>query len=440
MAQQKLQRTLTLWDGMALAIGSIAGAGILYLPSLTYVLAGHDVLLVWFGGTLICLPMLFMFTDMVRLIDDGSGIEGFIARGLGSHVAATVPLLFLSIVILGIPAGVLVAGEYLRSAIGGGVFIQLVGALVILAVAITTNLLGATIGARFQRNVSWALLIVVIALCAFTYPQIHHGYSAVLPTLSAPGPILSGIVVAFWAYAGFENLTFIAGEFRNPRRDFPLAMIISFIVYGGLAVALTVAIAALIPQDRVSHFSGLFQLAERITPAWLTTGMIVVFALTIMQLNAASWLWGMSRLIYSSAQAGRLPAWFSRLDSRGIPMRAILLLSIVFVIITAINVIYPDLLVNALTVASSVFLFIYLLCLISYLRVTRNFGKRLIYSALSLFLLATLVSVGLKILYPIVVFLIALIASLIREQRRAVRMQADTLEEGETVHVGREDA
>ena len=52
MVDQKLQRTLTLWDCVALAVGSIAGSGILYLPSLTYVLAGHDVLLVWLAGGL----------------------------------------------------------------------------------------------------------------------------------------------------------------------------------------------------------------------------------------------------------------------------------------------------------------------------------------------------------------------------------------------------
>jgi len=91
MVDQELRRALTLWDGMALAIGSIAGAGILYLPSLTYVLAGQDVLLVWLGGTLLALPMLFMFADMVRLIPDGSGIVGFVAHGLGGKVAATVP-------------------------------------------------------------------------------------------------------------------------------------------------------------------------------------------------------------------------------------------------------------------------------------------------------------------------------------------------------------
>src|SRR5919198_506512 len=214
MVPQQLRRTLTLWDGMALAIGSIAGSGILYLPSLTYVLAGQDVLLVWLGGTLLALPMLFMFADMVRLVPDGSGIEGFVAYGLGAHMAATVPLLFLSVVVLGIPAGVLVAGEYLRAALGGGRVVQLVGALAILAVAIATNLAGAAVGARVQRRVSWALLLVVVALCAL---------------------------------------------------------------------------------------SGLFQLAERIRPAWLATGVIAVFALTVMQLNAASWLWGMSRLVHTSA-------------------------------------------------------------------------------------------------------------------------------------------
>jgi amino acid efflux transporter len=415
MAPQQLRRALSLWDGMALAIGSIAGAGILYLPSLAYVLAGQDVLLVWLGGTLLALPMLFMFADMVRLVPDGSGIEGFVALGLGAHVAATVPLLFLSVVVLGIPAGVLVAGEYLRAAIGGARVVQLVGALAILVVAILTNLAGAAVGARLQRRVSWALLAVVVVLCALSFPDTRHAYSAVIPTFGAPFSILSGTVIAFWAYAGFENLTFIAGEFRNPRRDFPLVMIVAFLVYGGLIVTLTVIIAALIPRNQVSDLSGLFQLAERIRPAWLATGIIAVFALTVMQLNAASWLWGMSRLIHTAAHNKRLPRWFAYLDDRDLPRRAILVLGGVFMVITAIAAALPDLLISAFTVASSVFLFLYLLCLVSYLRITRSYGKRLVYGALLVFLLATLLSVGLKILYPLAVFLLALVASLTRE-------------------------
>ncbi len=244
-ADRELRRALTLRDGVALAIGSIAGSGILFLPSLTYALAGRDALLVWLGGTLLCLPLLAMFTAMVRLVPDGSGLEGFIARGLGPHVAATVPALFLSLVVLGLPAGALVAGAYLRAAVGGGTTVQFAGALAVLAVAIATNLAGASAGARVGRGATWALLVIALALCALTYPQARHDYGAVAPVFGPPGPILSGIVVAFWAYAGFENLTFIAGEFRDPRRDFPRAMVIAFLAYGGLAVALTATVAAL---------------------------------------------------------------------------------------------------------------------------------------------------------------------------------------------------
>jgi amino acid efflux transporter len=417
MEHQELRRTLTLWDGMALAIGSIAGSGILYLPSLTYVLAGHDVLFVWLGGTLLCLPLLFMFIDLVRLIPDGSGIEGFIARGLGSHVAATVPLLFLSIVVLGMPASALVAGEYLRAALGGGAIVQFAGALLVLAVTIITNLLGAALGAHIQRVVSLGLLVVVVALCALTFPNTPGGYSAVAPSFGAPGAILSSMLVTFWAYAGFENLTFIAGEFRNPRRDFPLAMIVAFLVYGVLAVALTVLIAVLIPRNQVNSLSGLFQLAARITPTWLAMSIIVVFALTIVQMNVASWLWGMSRLIYTSARARRLPRWFAHLDVRGLPRRAVLSLGGVGVVLTGIAAAFPNLLVSAITVASSVFVFIYLLCLLSYLRLTRSPVKRLIYALLFVFLLATLMSTGLKILYPLAVFLLALLTSSMRQRR-----------------------
>ena len=415
---RELRRALTLRDGVALAIGSIAGSGILFLPSLTYVLAGRDVLLVWLGGTLLCLPMLSMFTAMVRLVPDGSGLEGFIARGLGPHVAATVPTLFLSLVVLGLPAGALVAGAYLRAAVGGGTAVQFAGALAVLAVALATNLAGAGVGARVGRGATWALLVVALALCVLTYPAARHGYGAIAPVFGAPGPILSGVVVAFWAYAGFENLTFIAGEFRDPRRDFPRAMAVAFLAYGGLAVALTATVAALVPRDRVDAVAGLFQLAQRVRPSWLATGVIVAFALALMGLNAMSWLWGMSRLVYASARAGRLPGWFARLDGRDLPARAIVALGAVFVLVTVVAAAMPGLLVGALTAASSVFLFLYLLCVVSYLRVERSRGKRLAYGAFLVVLLALLASVGAKVLYPAAVFLVALLASALRERRQ----------------------
>jgi amino acid efflux transporter len=62
---------LTRWQGIPLAIGSIAGSGILFLPSAVYSRAGNNCLVVWAIATLMCLPMLLMFEDMVRSNPDG---------------------------------------------------------------------------------------------------------------------------------------------------------------------------------------------------------------------------------------------------------------------------------------------------------------------------------------------------------------------------------
>jgi hypothetical protein len=59
-----------------------------------------------------------------------------------------------------------------------------------------------------------------------------------------------------------------------------------------------------------------------------------------------------------------------------------------------IDSLFPNLLVSVLTIASSIFLFFYPLCLHSCVRLTRNAGKRLVYGVFFLFLLATLLSVA----------------------------------------------
>src|SRR5215469_14007927 len=92
---------------------------------------------------------------------------------------------------------------------------------------------------------------------------------------------------------------------------------------------------------------------------------------------------------------------------------------------TGVAAIFPSVLVGLLTVASSVFLFLYLLCILSYLRVTPSFGKRLLSGVLFAFLLATLTSIGLKVLYPLMVFLLALAASIVREKRRSSRLRKE---------------
>jgi amino acid efflux transporter len=385
-----MQRPLSLPHGIALALGSIAGSGLLFLPSLTLVVGGRDVMLVWLAATLVCLPVLFLLADVVREFDDGSGIEGLIARGLGPHIGAGVPVLFLSIVMLGIPAGSLIAGAYLAEAVGGGRAVEHLTALVIVGVAAGVNLGGIRIGARVQLVTAALLVTIGAALVALTSPDAAGGYDAVAPVAPDAGRLLSGVLLAFFAYAGFENLTFIAGEFRNPRRDFPIAMAAAFAAYGLLAVALTANLAAIVPAGQVNEVAGLSQLAETIEPAALATGVITALALALMQVNANSWVWGMSRLVRAAANAGRLPRSLAALDESGVPRRAVGLLSGGFLVTLSVAALDQGLVTDLLVTASAGFVVLYLLAVLAYARRARAAARRVLAGVLLVILVALL--------------------------------------------------
>src|SRR5918999_3002505 len=183
-----LERTLGLGGGIALAIGSVAGSGILFLPSVTYDIAGADALLVWAAAAALCAPLLLVFGELVREAPESSGLEGFVARGLGPHAAACVPLLFLVTFYPALAAACLVAGGYLEAAVGGGAPVRLAGALVVVGTVTATNLIGARGGARLQAAVTWTLLAAALALVGLTFPDARGGYDAVLPELAGPPP------------------------------------------------------------------------------------------------------------------------------------------------------------------------------------------------------------------------------------------------------------
>jgi amino acid efflux transporter len=420
-----LQRHLTLRHGIPLAVGSIAGSGILFLPSVTYAIGGRDVLVIWALSIAICIPMIFMFNDMVRAVPDASGIEGFVARGLGPGVAGTVPVLFVALVSIGLPAGALIVGQYVAHALHGAHSARLVVAVAILASAVATNLVGVKTGARVQAVVTWSMIVLATALVLLTLPDWHGSGDAVVPAFDNLGAIASGVVVAFWAFAGFENLTFIAGEFKHPHRDFLVAVTAALTAYGLLTIALTISLAAVVPRHQVDELTGLLQLARSVPPAWLSTWVITVLAIALMQINATSWVWGMSRLIYAAAGKRRLPSALGRLDGRDVPRRAILFLSSLLAITTTVFMFFPGIVVEALTAASGVFIVIYVLCIVSYLRSEAITWKSVLNGVLVVFFVAVLARIGWRAVYGAVVLALAIAVSFYRawrERRRARRV------------------
>lgn len=412
------RRGLNRWQAVPLAIGSVAGSGILFLPSAIYVAAGRNSLVVWAVSTLLCLPMLLMFDDMVRTNPDGHSIEAFIRLGLGDKFGRCVPLMFLSLVIVGLPAGAFVAGRYLAQALGAGPAVMITTAVVVLLAAVASNLAGVRSNTRLNAVSTWAFVAVVAVLMVSAIPAMRHGLGPVAPDVGHLGVVLPGVVLAFWAFAGFENVTLLSRELRDPGRDFLPVTAIALTGYGLLTILLTVAIAVRIPHADVDEIAGLLQLAGAIEPKVLVIAAVTAVAVTAMVLNAVAWVWGVSRAVAGAAAQGTLPTWLA-VESDGVPRRSVLLLAVLFTGTCAGLVLFPDLLVDAIAAAGAIFILLYLLSIVSYTRVRGLTARSVPNLLLSAVMVASLVQSGWRSIYGVAVLAAALTVQFARRRRAA---------------------
>lgn len=396
-----MQRELTLKDGIALAIGSIIGSGILFLPSLTAEISGIHTSSVWILTTVLCVPLLFIFADMVKDVQAGSGVEGFVSLGLGKNIGAAIPILFLGTISFGMPSSAIIVGEYVKTLFQSGHSAVTLVAFALVLIGTITNLIGIKIASSFQLLIALVTLVMGASVYFVVQPEIPWHDSLSISNITNLDVIIPGVLIAFWAYAGFENMTFIAAEFKNPKRDFQLSMIIALLVCGLLYWILSLSYYAVAVPGQEATFSGLLQIAQFSNHHRVLNVIITLFAFLAVQINFNSWIWGISRLVYSSAKQGKLPQYLGTLNNKQIPARAVLLLAMIFTGVLILSIYFVNFLDFIVPIVSTNFIFIYLLCLLSYIRFKKIGLLRNIAIVLFLLLLPVIISAGWAILYPI---------------------------------------
>lgn len=388
---------LTRASAVPLAFGSIAGSGILSLPSAVYAESGSASALVWVLAAAACLPMLLMFRDAMAMSGDGDAVQTLVSRGLKPWVGSAMPLMFLFVVAIGLPAGCVVAGRYVEDGASVPGSAPAVAAA-ILAIALVANLLGGRVGRGVQLAGSAILVATGIALVVSGAGRTTRTVD-VVPHPEDWGHVLPGVLLAFWAFVGFENLTFLGRELRRPAKDFLAVSAVALAVYGGFALGLTLTIAATVEQSAVDPVTGLLQLATSRS----VQGGVAVVALAAMLINAAAWVRGVDRLVAGAAREGRLPRHLVRVRAA----RTALLACLFALSLLALTV-RPDLVVSALAASSAVFVIIYLTCTVAYVRVVGLTPRSCLNALLVPAMLLTLVESGDRSLYGVTVALACL--------------------------------
>lgn len=401
---------ISLLQALPLGIGSIIGSGILFLPSLTYRVAGSDVGLVWLVAVLICIPGVIFFKDMMKNGKNDDGMAGFVEMGLGKYAGNSVYLLLFGTVIIGMPSAAIIAGDYMQYLFLGAEYVKEITAFVLLLVALVVNLGGIKTSSKVSFVVAFFLFIVAVMLIALSGQKID-GYEAIKPQYNFMNTY-SGIVLAFWAFAGFENLTFLSNRFKNPERDLVITILVSVLVCGSLYFGLVANYAALVPSGEIENTVGLLQIASY-TGSPILKFAIGIFALLAVLINLVSWTSGISAMIRSGAEKGLMPEFILKGDSE---KKSILFLGVFFMTSLIIGVFQRELFLDMLSMVSTNFLIIYCMGIFSYFIFIQSKVKKFLSIIVSIFLTLTLTSSGYLLIYP---FLLILISSMISMRREA---------------------
>lgn len=255
--QPQLIRGLGIWGAGSIVAGTIIGTGIFLVPSsiARQVDSVGLVFLVWIVGGLLSLAGALSYAELGAAMPQAGGEYVFLRRAYGPlwgylygweafvigktgsiATIATAFALFLGYFFSALHE------EMLRLPLGFATW-SLTGAQVISLSAIigltVINYLGVILGGAVQTVFTVMKVAIILTLAALAFTLGHAAPSAFEPFFAAPKGVGTfsafgvALVAALWAYDGWNNLTMVGEEVRNPERNIPRALI-----FGTLGVML----------------------------------------------------------------------------------------------------------------------------------------------------------------------------------------------------------
>jgi amino acid transporter len=199
---------------------------------------------------------------------------------------------------------------------------------------IITSLMLNLLGARVVANsalvslVAVSLPFLVLGLLGLS----HWKHSPVAPWVADPETGLfstlgTGLAVVMWNYMGWDNVSTYAGEVQDPRRNFPLALLISVVLV--TLLYLIPMVAALSSTDDWRRWDSqeytIAQVASKAFGNWLGVAISMAVLWSLFSLFNSQLLYA-SRIPFAMAEDGLLPTWITRCSSgREVPWVSLVL-------------------------------------------------------------------------------------------------------------------
>ena len=339
--QPQLLRALGLWETSSIVIGIMIGTAIFIVPAEITRGVGSPgaAQAVWLVGGLLSLLGALSFAELAAMMPQAGGQYVYLREAYGSLVSFLCGWQFL---LASQTAGISVLAVgfalYLNEFVPLTPWEQKAAAAASIIAFTAINYIGVKEGGRVQSLLTGLKLAAIVALIILGYALVH-GTPTGGTAIPAPtgGKFVSSfgiaLVSAFWAYEGWNNCTFAAGEVKRPERNVPLALILGTSCVVAIYLGLNMVYYHVLPVSRIAG-------SERVgadaavqilghTGSQLVSLLIIVS--TLSSLNGS--ILSAPRVYYAMARDGAFFKWCARVHPRFHTPHLALLLQAVWAII-----------------------------------------------------------------------------------------------------------
>ncbi|PHU01531.1 Cationic amino acid transporter 1 [Capsicum chinense] len=369
-SQNEMKKTLTWWDLIWFGMGAVIGAGIFVLTGLeANQEAGPAVVLSYAVSGISALLSVFCYTEFAVEIPVAGGSFAYLRVELGDFVAfIAAGNILLEYVI----AGAAVARTWtsyfatLLNLNSDKFLIKVdslaegyseldpiaVGVCIIICIIAILSTKGSS-RLNYIATIVHIFVIFFIIVCGLIKSDPKN-YTPFAP-FGARG-IFKASAVLFFAYVGFDAVSTMAEETKNPGRDIPIGLIGSMVITTFLYCLLAITLCLMQPYqkiDALAPFSVAFKAvglnwAQYIVAAGALKGMTSVLLVGAV---------GQARYLTHISRTHMMPPWFSQVNATtGTPVNATAIMSCATAIIALFTKL--DILSNLLSIST---LFIFML-------------------------------------------------------------------------------
>ncbi|MBT8447510.1 MAG: amino acid permease [Gammaproteobacteria bacterium] len=305
-----LKRTLSLPQMVLYGLGTTIGAGIYALIGELGGLSGYFSPLAFLLAALMAGSTALSFAELCSRFPRAAGASLYVREGLRAERLSTIVGLLVA------AAGIVSAAALVNGFVGH--LHDFVAADRTITIALITLAMGGLAAWGIAESVTIAVLVTVVEIGGLLLVIfVSRGALAELPARwpeLSPGldpanwrAVLSGALLAFYAFIGFEDMVDVAEEVRDVRRTLPLAILATLAITTMLYVVLVVAAVLTMPPPELAASGAPLAAVYALhtgRPGTLI-GIIGMFAIlngALIQLIMAS------RVLYGLASRGQLPA------------------------------------------------------------------------------------------------------------------------------------